>query len=490
LVVLGGFLRFYRIGHQSIWGDEALTLQVYTAGDSIVQAGAHIWGKAFHPPLYFLTVFYWYKLGDSELMLRLPSAVFGLAAIPLLYLFVNRLFGRSAAGIAALTAAVSPFHIWYSQEARMYTLQVLLALGSMLFFLKAWHSRRLSDFGLYGLFTLLALFTHVGTVFLAAAQAAFVSGACLKNWRRQIHWIGIQAAVLIAFAPWALRFLSSRSAGGLAGVGFEREASPLHLLYGLYTFAVGYSLGPSVAALHYLSVREAILRHVPGILLPALIFGTLILLGALRSYRENREGFRALMCYFAVPLFLAALATFAAGAPLNPRYVTTAIIPFWILTALGVTECAALPRRVIILGATVVVGLSLYNHYYQPAYAKQDMRSAAYFVQERARTADVILISSVELGGPFIYYFDRRDVPYFGYPQRAGCVDPERLADDVNAIVQGRRRAWLILGRTWSSDPRGLIPAYFSRRYSAAERRTYPGVDVRCFDLTVRRGNR
>ncbi|MCX6375762.1 MAG: glycosyltransferase family 39 protein, partial [Armatimonadetes bacterium] len=187
-ILLGAFLRFFRLGSQSIWGDEALTLQAYTVGNSLAQVLSNIWHKAFHPPLYFVIAHYWYQLGQSEFMLRFPSAVFGVAAIPMMYLITRRFFRVGAPGISALIVALSPFTVWYSQEARMYSLQVLLAMGSTLFFLRAWKTRKPADYTLYGLLTLMGLYTHIGTLLLVAAQGVFVLGVrSAKCGARQVR---------------------------------------------------------------------------------------------------------------------------------------------------------------------------------------------------------------------------------------------------------------------------------------------------------------
>jgi mannosyltransferase len=485
-ILLGAFLRFYRLGSQSIWGDEALTLQSYTVGSSLAQLLSSIWHKAFHPPLYFVIAHYWYQLGQSEIMLRFPSAVFGVAAIPMMYLITRRFFRVGAPGISALVVALSPFHVWYSQEARMYSPEVLLAMGSTLFFLRAWKTRRPADYALYGLLTLMGLYTHIGTLLLVAAQGVFVVGAAFRDRGRLIVWIGVMALVLLLYAPWMANFvLANKHVGGGDTIGFGRSASPLHLAYGLYTFGVGYSLGPSVSELHYLTPRVAVLRNLPVIGLCGVIFGTLAALGLVYAYRAHRFGFWFVLSGFAVPLSLIALASLMPGVSMNPRYLMVAIIPYWMILALGIEACSRIRGGIVIpLAACGLVAAALSNHYLQPAYAKQDMRSAVALINDKAEAGDVAIISSVEIGGPFIYYFKRGDVPYIGYPPGHGQVDPRRLPADMARILDGKTRAWLVLGRTWSSDPHGLILDYLRARHKIAAMRAYHGVSVTCFLLS------
>lgn len=482
-LLLGGFLRFYRLGYQSIWGDEALTLQVYTVGRTFPELLANIWHKGFHPPLYFLIAHYWYLLGQSEFMLRFPSAVFGVAAIPVMYLVTRRLFGNMAAGVSALLIAIVPFHVWYSQEARMYSLQALLILASTLFFLRAWESRKPLDFALYALMTILGLFTQMGTVFLLAAQMAFVLGASIRDWRKSASWLGVQAIVMLAFVPWILRFMAHKSVANIGSIGFESQSGPLQLGYGIYTFSVGYSLGPSVASLHVLSTDKIIHRYLPVLLVSALAFGLLFILGLIHAYRTSRFGFWFVLTQLGVPLMLILAASLLPGVGLTPRYLTVVVVPYWIILSLGLIRSASGAKAVLPVMAVILIGFSLRNHYFRPEYAKQDMRSAVSTVNRQAVPGDVIIISSVELGGPFLYYFQRRDIPYFGYPPRTGMVNPANLDRDLNRLTAGRKQAWLILGRTWSSDPNGLILSHFRGRYKVARTGYYEGVSVECFLL-------
>ena len=170
---------------------------------------------------------------------------------------------------------------------------------------------------------------------------------------------------------------------------------------------------------------------------------------------------------------------------MNPRYLTVAIVPYWMILALGIEACSRVRGGIVIpLAAFGLVAASLYNHYLQPAYAKQDVRSAVALVNEQARPGDMIVISSVEIGGPFIYYFKRGDVPYFGYPPGHGQVDPRRLPGDMARILDRKTRVWLVLGRTWSSDPHGLTLDFLRARHKIVERRSYNGVSVTCFLLS------
>ena len=121
LVVAAIVLRFPTLGQQSFWGDETLTAwQLHQPlGDEI----ANLPKLEASPPLYFLLSWGWTRVfGVSEAGLRSLSALAGVAIVPVVYATGRTLLSRRAGLIAAALVAFSPALIWYSQEARPYSL--------------------------------------------------------------------------------------------------------------------------------------------------------------------------------------------------------------------------------------------------------------------------------------------------------------------------------------------------------------------------------
>ena len=138
LILLAAFgLRLYQLGAQSLWYDE--TVSVHLAGKPVAALVAHTAGD-IHPPGYYVLLRGWlllfsYPTGHAdpdghglEFSAALLSLAFGMALIPLIYVLGRSLYDEPTALLAAALTAVSPFHIWYSQEVRMYTLGAALGL--------------------------------------------------------------------------------------------------------------------------------------------------------------------------------------------------------------------------------------------------------------------------------------------------------------------------------------------------------------------------
>ncbi|MEA3460120.1 MAG: glycosyltransferase family 39 protein, partial [Chloroflexota bacterium] len=130
IILVAALLRFYRLDGQSLWADE---------GNSVALAGrdlatiARNAARDIHPPLYYWLLHFWVMaFGKSEIAVRSLSALLGTALVYLTFLLGCRLFGRRVGLAAALLSALSPFQVYYSQEARMYILATLLGASSVL----------------------------------------------------------------------------------------------------------------------------------------------------------------------------------------------------------------------------------------------------------------------------------------------------------------------------------------------------------------------
>jgi len=193
LLLLTAFgLRLYRLDHQEIWGDEAHSAYVVKLPLSSTISPR----TETNPPLYHLLLYLWVRLtGCSVFALRFLSLVLGVLTVPLIYQLARLAFGQLVGLLAALLGAISPFLVYYSQEARMYALATFATTLSMLLLMKIVASQegqsRLRRFAgnlrsldilwlAYLLATAAAIFTHYYALFVVVAQNALV----IALWRR------------------------------------------------------------------------------------------------------------------------------------------------------------------------------------------------------------------------------------------------------------------------------------------------------------------
>src|SRR5437870_5379110 len=137
LVLAGAALRFSTLDVQSFWLDEAYTATLL-GHDFGGMLGA-LPNSESTPPLYYVLAWLWSKpFGTGEVGLRSLSALFGTLTIPVVYAAARELVSERAGLVAAALAAVNPYLVWFSQEARSYALLALLGALSFLYFARAW----------------------------------------------------------------------------------------------------------------------------------------------------------------------------------------------------------------------------------------------------------------------------------------------------------------------------------------------------------------
>ena len=187
-------------------------------------------GERGPPSAALLPVAAWLAgaLGNSAFAVRSLPALLGVATVPLLYAAGRRLTDGTTALMAALLLAVSPFHVRYGQESRMYALMTLLAAGALLC-LAVWLAdsragsvqRRAAMGGLAVTQALLMLTHNTAALLFPAALNAGVAGAfwmqgasaktagvggTLGDKGFVLRWLAVQAAALLLWLPWGPAF--------------------------------------------------------------------------------------------------------------------------------------------------------------------------------------------------------------------------------------------------------------------------------------------
>ncbi len=384
LVFLAFALRAYRLDNQSLWSDEHITLlrASLPLGEMLARMPAE------HAPLYFVAQHFWLPAaGESDFALRFPSVIGGVLAVPLLYFLGKTLFDQTVGVIAAFLLTINPFHVWYAQDARMYTLLTAFVLGSLGCLARAVRDDRPRWWTGYPIFTLSALYTHyyaglvlvVGIVFsllwLVVTASGGAGGAGARRWR---HWLAAHLAIGLLYLPWlprALRVLS------FPGWRPPADLSSLPARYLTY-----YSVGTSMPL--DLGWQWTV------------VFLFLAGLGAifLARYSARSQGAACLALYLLVPLAFIALQA-VRNPDFHQRYFIAITPAYYLLIALGVTWLASFPQpgnlpliASALLLLTGVEAVSLRNHYFDPAFSKPDYKAYTRHIREVGRPEDALVL--------------------------------------------------------------------------------------------------
>lgn len=301
ILTLGLILRLVSL-NQSLWLDEATSALV--AKMSVGDIFSHFLPGDFHPPLYYLVLKYWTTIfGYSEISLRMPSVIFGIATIYVIYLVAKKLFNQKTAFVASSLVATSGLAVYYSQEARMYDLATLL-VGCLvyLFLEKKW---------IY--FSMVLLL-----VGMTDYVSLFVVPIFLIVGRKDIKKVALSLIPLIlAFIFWSPIFFRQLTGGfsikGSAWWNILGQASfknalliPVKFIFGRVSFdnKAMYVVvaGTGICIFGYLLVKA---RYAGKVLWLWLIFP--IVLGILASFKiPTLSYFRFLFCLPAFYMLVAA----------------------------------------------------------------------------------------------------------------------------------------------------------------------------------------
>ena len=351
LTVLAAALRFATLTHQSLWFDEAQAVHEMRLS---LGAMLHTWSaNEPNPPLYFVVAWLWtHVFGAGTAGLRSLSAVIGTATVPLVYLAGREMVSRRASLLAAGLITLSPFMIWYSQEAREYGLLAALCAASLIFFARAWRapgSRR--DLVWWTVLSALALLTQYFALFLIGAEAL------LLLYRRRDAGVVLALVALALVEATLIPHLVSHQAHPAGWIDNFRLSVRIRQVPVAFGFSPQYQ---SQTALNY------------GLLAAAVLVGAVIVLLLVGADGPELRGAG----------LAAGLAAFVLGVPLvlalvgHDYYEPRALIPAVIPLAVVVGAACAVPRArvagaalAVLLGALFVYAAVKINtdHRYQRA---------------------------------------------------------------------------------------------------------------------------
>lgn len=400
LTLAAAALRFYQLGRESLWVDEAASwfASKGSLGHLLQMART---GEA-NPPLHHLILWAWQRIfGDGEVALRGLSVILGALAVPVLYSVARPLLGRTTAWIGALLLAVSPVHFYYSQEARMYTLFTLLIVLCTWTLGRAWRRGRVADWLLYALTATAALYTHYFTVFFLAAQAVAIAisiwhGHKRDSWRKALAWVAALTGVGLLFLPWMPSFVYQLRGGSYLWnwVAQVYGKPGLNRFSDLFTDLVLGFQRPSYPPLIQMA---ALWLYVMPLGLAAWGIGRRLLHTPRNTAGEEahltRLGWALLVASLCVPPLVAWLVS-----QVRPVFVTRYLLPtvpfFLLLVAFGVAQ---LKDRRAQIGLTTllvtVAGMGLWNEASSPH--KQDWRGTVDYVLSQAKAGDLVVVESV-----------------------------------------------------------------------------------------------
>jgi mannosyltransferase len=464
VTALGFVLRFCGLGKESIWLDEVTSIIIARMDLPSVIAWA---AGDIHPPLYYVTLHFWLRWGESEFAIRSLSATLGGLSILVLYGLAAELFGRRVGVVAALFLALSPLHIWYSQEARMYVMLTLWVLMSSYLMVLALRRQQRRYWLGYVVISALALYTHYFALFGLLFQNVYAAYWLWKN-RRQAwqRWIWAQLAIILLFSPWLPTLYHQVTTGG--GGWVERSIGQ-PTLYALFDTWLYFSIGLEN------QWYPALWRRVAYLVFALAVVSTVFHVSRLgrggRAQSEG-EGLRFCLLYLCLPVGMVWLLS-QLKPMYSVRYLLAFLPPYCVLLAKGLVSLrwrAAAAVLILFLASTMLIGD--WNAWHSDQ--NPDWRGLTFHVLEQAHMGDVVLFSPRWNAKPFEYYSQGRidinmDLPI--------PVTPAAIETVINDISSRYQRVWLVWTSGHYSDPAGMVKQRLDQQYDLLTEQGFRGVD-------------
>jgi uncharacterized membrane protein len=481
IIAIALFLRFFRLAYQSLWVDEILSYKAFVS-----VAGVPYWQKFLydvHGPLYSLVMHFWSAVSKSDFWLRTPSAVAGVLAVYALFRWFVEIGRRDLALPAALFMALSPFHIYYSQELRFYAFLSLFAVLALIAFERFRAAPTPRSGAVLGVAFACACLAHFSALFLGAAFLVYLlcSGR-LKG--AHLRFGALAAAIaLVMISPWIYReiwFLRQIHVVDISTLPVEERLrgeltlSRWSYPYALLAFSWGYSLGPGLRELHLGTTAIGLFaKHAIAIGATGIVFGGLLVSGLIRSARRGHLGL-----FLAVILVTVASVTVITAFNIkvfNVRYLMSAFPLYIALIAYGLP---AGKRSRLVAGAAVcgVMLVSDGNYFFNPVYARENVRDAVAVVAGNEESGDLIIAPAVE--EVFAHYY--------GGANKIKYIDPSalgetRVNEEISRSFDSHRRIWYLRSRNWDKDPDDILLRSFPAHGEIALTWTAPGVTLNLY---------
>lgn len=507
IVLLGTLLRLYLISQESFWLDETATataVRDYSTMEIFNNAIFHglvtpgYWeGTITDLPLYFVVLSFWVKLfGVTELTLRLFSALFGLLSIIMVFLVARQITTDKTALASSFIFSLSAVAIQFSQEARLYSFMLFMALCSAYFFIKSLKTGKLAHLSGFAVFSVIGLYTHFSYVFFIFFQVLYTLIALKINQKHVKKAIISFFLIGLLYLP-ILPRLFQQSAGAGAFLGKPTLFSTAKVLLMLNTWIFpSQELQENIYSLNFSPFAIADWLLILSAIILALFMTAFFIISLLHLKRKSGKKFVAfkninkifndkyfiddkwmvfLLFWIFVP-FLSELLlsilhpTATLFGPIN--YLLFVFPAYIISVSIGILSLKWRYSRIAIILLAVFSLLPLASYYANAD--KQQWREAALFMKENLKDDEIILINSPYMNIAFEYYYGK-----------SNRLHPAYSASQAAQLSKNNDSIWLILSFDKYFDPQGTIRKYMESEYMVDKEKNF--FDIKILHFTKKK---
>ncbi len=491
ILFLGFLFRIYGLGKNSFWYDEAyFALGAKYVGNYPMLLKASIW------PGFIILIHFWKYLGETEFILRLLPLIFGVFSIATVYKIGKELSDKKVGLASAFLVAISPLHIWYSQELSPYTALVLFSTLSLYFFVKILRGGKPHYwFGLI-IFNILNVYIHPAAFLILAVEMIyfwFYQGR-YKHLRKKFFFA--QVLILLFFSPW----LYNIAIALFKIFRLNVEAAPFYD----YTLIKNYWVPrPSLTSLFWTfkNFSAGYSAPFPLSVLATGLFFALFIYGA--SNFKNRQNLSLILLGLLFPILFVYIVSKVIPLYVD-RYFMPSSVFYYILIASGLNKIGRKPIRLIILiliCSVNIFGIIAYYSGYLPGnlmkeaigiQIRRDSLQALGYIMQNFRAGDKVVHNTENTIPTFKYYLERdykfKQKPkqllfylsqYSDIPVSYEYIIDENGFKKVEIFPKEYKKVWLVLSsESLSGGKKSNKLEWFDRHYKRIEEKRFKGIIV------------
>ncbi|WP_298222175.1 glycosyltransferase family 39 protein [Flavobacterium sp.] len=450
ILLVSAILRFYHLDFQSVWLDEIHTLNEANPTFSLTQIYNGLLISEPHPPLYFFLVHYFFILfGYTSVVLRVFSVIVGLLGIYSIYILGREIFNKKAGLYAAVLLSVNYFHIYYSQEGRMYALLFLTTTLSFYFLVKFIKEANIKSALLYGLFSTLMIYCHFFALFAFVSQYVILLYFVFKPYQStRIQFFKYTAIsgfmTLLLYIPTYSLF---KRTSEMTSMWIPKPTLDV------YTVVFKDFFGQSEIVLFFVT------------LLILLFFIQLFKVTEKQDFKTDPKedqlvfSFLVLIIWISVTLILPLIRSYMSLPMLINRYFINILPAILILIAIGLSYIRSKLVLYSVLASIVIFSITdvvIVKHYYT-LRTKSQFREVSQYIIDKNKNNEPVVSS---LGWYFQYFLNNDKIKM--------TIVNESLADHVNMMIQDpskRKQFWYVDAHSRPYDPEPPIQKYLDENF-------------------------
>ncbi len=507
ILLLALVLRLYGLENRALWTDES-----YSVSFTFYPITDLFYHRYLNRPIYFVFLKLWsIFFGTGEFFLRLPSVLFGVISVWAIYKLGRLIFNKKVALWAAFLLALSPFHIYWSQEVRNYTFVIFLAIINMFYFIRLLKFDRKRDYIAYTFVTIILIYSHPMTLYLIPVQHIFaffsLSRKRLKKWLKWWAIIFIFLAVLIG--------ICLATVGSHTFIRFNQRLTPSYLFPVIETFNYGGPIQAHGQDGFVIVNKKLIVPRILNVLF-AVIFIIALKPLYFKKIKDIKGGVNSirgrlffLLLWLLIPVIIPYLSSVFYVSFYLLRHTIISLPAYYLIIAYGVSLLRS--KRLMILIVCIIMFLmsfALYN-YYNLSKNRLSWREIGLYLRKNIKPADAVIFIPTDQMPAFFYYFNyneqdslknidvtgkvinKRSVKEFKINNNLFIgVDLFKVKDFINRdkalpIVNQNRNVWLIMSPDWpgvfSESFYSYLNKYYNLIYSMYA--SYNGAELRCYKI-------